>query len=138
MWVSVGFWWCFLLFFFRKKTGRKTQVFSFGTATRLVPGASHPAQALEQRQEDEDLSLLLCTNQDSQARGTCPPKHLLEAVLFINTVPNFPGIRPLVASVTFWVQEQIHILSIRRMDVCGAECWVKDNQILRENDIFQG
>lgn len=91
--------------FFRKKQAGKLKCLSLGQPHDLSLVGPTLAQALEQRQEDEDPFLPLCRNQHPQARGTRPPKHLLEAVFFINTVPNFPGIRPLVASVAFWIQE---------------------------------
>lgn len=43
--------------------------------------------------------------------------NILKTVFFVNTVPNLPGFRTFVASVTFWIQKQIYILCFRRMDI---------------------
>lgn len=83
-----------------------------GAATQLVPSSDSPHCTsiaakpggwglMEQLKHMQPL----CKNQHLQACGTCPPKHLLEAVFFVNTVPNFPGIRPFVASIAFRIQE---------------------------------
>lgn len=97
------------------------------TATGAPGATTQPSsdspQAQQQRQEGGD-SWSRCSNRSPSEQsapagcGTCLPKHLLEAVFFVNAVPDLPGIWPFVASVTFRVQEQIHVLGIRRRDVC--------------------
>lgn len=83
-----------------------------GAATRLVPSSdSTHCTSIAAKTGGwglmEQLKYMqpLCKNQRLQACGTCLPKHLLEAVFFVNTVPNFPGIRSFVASIAFRIQE---------------------------------
>lgn len=84
-----------------------------GTATCLIPSPDSPHCTSVVAKTGEwglmgqlkHMQPLCKNNQHLQACGVCLPKHLLEAVFFVNTVPNFPGIWSFVASIALRIQE---------------------------------
>lgn len=59
--------------------------------------------------------------------------NILKTVFFINTVPNLPGFRTFVASVTFWIKKQIYILCFRRVDIWEGKSTALKREIENKN-----